>query len=146
VLCEWRDFNGARQNCALGGGIEFCDRQKGNYVLAAASREAEEELGVIVEGCRLLDEFVSDSSRFHVVFVSSWTGTIPATNRDNQNELHWVPLDTFASTITIEAFRRIIEDLMTPSHRSKTAGPNQQSSGPTLASVTIPAVQEPRLR
>jgi 8-oxo-dGTP pyrophosphatase MutT (NUDIX family) len=111
VLCEWRDFNGTTQNCALGGSIDTCDRLHENYVFAAAIREAKEELGISTEQCQLLGEFVSDDGKFHVVLICSWGGTIPAANRDNQNELRWVSVDTFLSSITIDPMKRIIEKL-----------------------------------
>jgi 8-oxo-dGTP pyrophosphatase MutT (NUDIX family) len=111
ILCEWRDLNGALQNCIPGGTIEQCDRQQEDYVLAAASREATEELGITLDNCQELDEFVSNGVRFHVVVTDRWAGDIPVVNRDNQNELHWVSLDALIHAIALEPLRRIIAEL-----------------------------------
>jgi 8-oxo-dGTP pyrophosphatase MutT (NUDIX family) len=111
ILCEWRDFKGVKQNCLPGGAIEDLDRRHDDYVQAAAAREANEELGITVEPSQILGGFISDAVRFHVVLVSSWKGSIPALNQDNQNELKWVPLDRFIATLTIEPLKQIIEKL-----------------------------------
>ena len=111
VLCEWRDFNGTKQNCIPGGGVEPCDRKDTDYVVSAACREAREELGITIGHCQKLDEFVSHGVKFHVVLVDRWTGTIPVANQDNQNELLWIPLEILIPTITLEPLRRIVAKL-----------------------------------
>jgi 8-oxo-dGTP pyrophosphatase MutT (NUDIX family) len=112
VLCEWRDFRGTQQNCLPGGAVEDLDRQHNDYIGAAAVREAAEELGITVEPGRILGEFTSEAVRFHVMLVESWTGEIPTSNRDNENELKWMPLERFAPSIRIEPLKQIIETLM----------------------------------
>jgi 8-oxo-dGTP pyrophosphatase MutT (NUDIX family) len=111
VLCEWRDFKGVRQNCLPGGAIEDPDRLQDDNVLAAAAREAKEELGITLEPGRILGEFSSDAVTFHVVLAGSWSGRVPASNRDNQNELKWVPLNEVISSITIEPLKQILKKL-----------------------------------
>lgn len=111
ILCEWRDFDGTRQNCIPGGGVEPCDRQQEDYVLAAVRREVQEELGITPEHCRRLDTFASNGVRFHIVLIDGWAGTLPAVNRDNQNKLRWVPLNTLVPSITLEPLKRIIGEL-----------------------------------
>jgi 8-oxo-dGTP pyrophosphatase MutT (NUDIX family) len=111
ILCEWREFKGVKQHCLPGGAVEDLDRRQGDYVLAAAAREAEEELGITVDPGRILGEFLSDNVRFHIVLVGTWSGSIPASNRDNQNELKWVPLDEVISSITIEPLKQILGKL-----------------------------------
>jgi 8-oxo-dGTP pyrophosphatase MutT (NUDIX family) len=111
ILCEWRDFKGVRQNCLPGGAIEDLDRQQDDYVLSAAAREAQEELGITVEPGKIMGEFISDGVRFHVVLVGSWSGSVAASNRDNQSELKRVPLDEVISSIAIEALKQILKKL-----------------------------------
>ena len=111
VLCEWRDYKGTMQNCLPGGSVEPCDRQQDDHILAAVHREAEEELGIKPLRCSKLDDFVSNGIRFHVVLVHKWVESVPNTNRDNQNELHWVPLNTLIDSITLPSLKTITEGL-----------------------------------
>lgn len=108
VLCEWRELDGVKQHCILGDGIEPQDRDRENYVLAAAQREAEEELDITPGRCETLGAFAHHGVRFHVVLVRTWTGTVPGKNRDNQNELRWVPLASLLAGISLTPLRDIL--------------------------------------
>jgi len=111
ILCEWRDLNGSKQACILGGRIESCDRQQDDHVLAAVRREAEEELGIQIKQCDKVGDFLSNNAKFHVVLVEVWEGAVPDINRDNQNELRWAPLNTLIDSISLEPLKRIMEKL-----------------------------------
>jgi 8-oxo-dGTP pyrophosphatase MutT (NUDIX family) len=113
VLCEWREYDGTMQDCILGGCVETRDRVQDDYVLAAARREAKEELDIHVRQCEKLGDFVSNDDRFHIVIIETWTGTVPHINRDNHNELHWVPLDMLINSITLAPLKEVMTKLKT---------------------------------
>jgi 8-oxo-dGTP pyrophosphatase MutT (NUDIX family) len=101
------------QDCILGGCVETCDRVQDDYVLAAARREAKEELGIHARQCEKVGDFVNNGVRFHIVIIDTWTGTMPHINRDNSNELHWVTLDMLIDGITLAPLKEVMTKLKT---------------------------------
>ena len=113
ILCEWRDYDGIMQDCILGGTVEKCDRMHDDYVLAVAQREAKEELGIHAGQCNKVGDFISNGVRFHIVIIDTWEGTVPNINRDNHNEIHWVPLDMLIDGITLDPLKEMMKKLKT---------------------------------
>ena len=109
ILCEMRDYKGKNQPCILGGSIEDIDYASNNYLHSAVKREANEELGVIIQSCDSLGHFDSDGRRFHVLIVQKWNGQIGQYNFDNKNKLVWIDQTKLIDNIELEPLKDILQ-------------------------------------
>ena len=111
VLCEWREWQGARQHSIPGGKIDLADREQADYQRTALLRETWEEFQVTPTRFERVGQiWYGNYWLFHVYMVHEWRGQLPAQVLDNPHPLHWIDPQDLRDVYSMPGIAALIQE------------------------------------